>query len=181
MFCLAIGEALPAPMLVPVVWSVVVFVWAVEFGRQRSATVQRWTLQVVGAMVHPSERKQVISGTWYISAVGLLVLVVDIEFIAIAMAAVGFGDPAAGLVGRRWGRTRLLANRSLEGSVAYVVAGTIAAVVVLQIWHAPARWTPALAGAVAAALAELGSGGRLDDNLTAPLAAAGAAWWVVSA
>jgi dolichol kinase len=86
-------------------------------------------------------------------------------------------DPAAGIVGRRLGRIRLRARRSLEGTLAFLAAGTLAALASLTVFHAipwPERLMVALVGAAAGALAELFTT-RLDDNLTIPLTVAGAA------
>ena len=94
------------------------------------------------------------------------------------LVVLGFGDPFAAIIGRRFGRIRLPGGRSLEGSLAFVVAGTVMSLPVLWLAHHltfGAALGVAAIGASAGALAEVLSG-RLDDNFTIPLFAGLAAW-----
>ncbi len=94
-----------------------------------------------------------------------------------AVLALGFGDPAASLVGRRFGRHRITicgTTRSLEGSTgAFLAASALAAVVLLGTAGgdvptiAAASLTVGLAVAVAEALSPVGL-----DNLAIPIVAA---------
>ena len=81
----------------------------------------------------------------------------------------------AALVGRRFGRIRLLNGRSLEGTLAFVVAATLATFTLFMVFHASMGLGVALGLAVAAAVfgavAELVSL-RVDDNFSIPLSAA---------
>jgi dolichol kinase len=84
----------------------------------------------------------------------------------------------AALVGRRFGRIKLLHGRSLEGSLAFIASGALAAFGLLMVFH-PALGlgnaaAMALAGALAGAVAELVSF-RVDDNFSIPLSAASGA------
>ena len=87
------------------------------------------------------------------------------------------GDPVAGVVGRRWGRVRLIGRRTLEGSLAFTLSATLASLALLRLAHPDVEGPLLVAGAAggAAALAELLSGRWLDDNLTVPLVAVAAA------
>ena len=100
----------------------------------------------------------------------------------LSAALLALADPAASFIGRRWGRTKLIHGRTLQGSMMFVVVGSIAAFAALAIFHGEfGLGTAALMAAsagVAGALAELGSG-RLDDNLSIPVISAAAAWAVV--
>jgi dolichol kinase len=102
----------------------------------------------------------------------------------VALAIMAFADPAAAMIGRRWGRTTLLHGRTLEGSLTFVVVGTAAALLGMHILHPEVcSWPMTLAvgacAAVCGSIAELFSRG-LDDNLTVPVSAAAgtvlAAW-----
>jgi len=91
------------------------------------------------------------------------------------IAALAVGDPAAALVGTRWGQrryTRLAHGRTVEGSIAFFVTAGIATAVVAAL--CPGGPAPLRAGvgcgvigAVAEALSPAGV-----DNLTIPLAVA---------
>jgi uncharacterized protein (TIGR00297 family) len=111
-----------------------------------------------------------------------------LDIAASAWGILAVGDGAATLAGRRWGRHRLSWNpdKSVEGLLAFIVAGGTAAVF-LAWWTAPAI-TPApsmafivaapVLAAVAAALVETVPV-ALDDNLSVP-ATAGAVLWLCS-
>lgn len=88
------------------------------------------------------------------------------------IAALAFGDPAAALVGERWGQrryTRWAHGRSVEGSIAFlIVAGLAAGLVAAACPGGPSPVRAGVgcgvAGAIAEALAPAGV-----DNLTIPL------------
>lgn len=125
---------------------------------------------------HPRERHHVNSATWYITALFVLSLLQSHLVGAVALAVLAVADPAAATIGRRFGKTQLIHGRTLEGSLAFAVTGTAAALLTMHLLHPEAAvWPATLAvgasAAVFGALAELFSK-RLDDNLTVPLSAA---------
>jgi uncharacterized protein (TIGR00297 family) len=111
-----------------------------------------------------------------------------LDIAAGAWGILAFGDGTATLAGRRWGRHRLSwnPNKSVEGLLAFIVAGGSAGIFLVW-WTAPAvapppglafiLVAPALA-AVAAGLAET-LPISLDDNVSVP-AVAGASLWLSS-
>jgi len=126
----------------------------------------------------------------YPLAVLLLILAFPhrLDIAGSAWGIMAFGDGAATLVGRRWGRHPLAWNpvKTVEGLCAFVGAGT-AAGIGLAWWIAPAvAGPPGLAFIlVAPAIAALAAGLAetvpitLDDNITVP-ASAGAVLWFAS-
>ena len=71
------------------------------------------------------------------------------------------GDMSAALVGKMWGRTKLLGKKSLEGSAACFVVCVLIALVKLNP-------VIAIIGALVATIVEL-IPFPIDDNLTVPL------------
>jgi len=155
--------------------------WTLEITRRRSAWWNDRLLEFAffKRIVHPRERHQVNSSTWYATALFVLALLRAPTIAVVALAVLGLADPAAAVVGRRWGRTRIARNRSLQGSLAFFFTGVIAAWAALLAFHPAAGLGGSLAIAAGATLAgttaELLST-RLDDNFTVPLAAALGAW-----
>ena len=93
-----------------------------------------------------------------------------------AIAVLGLADPAAAVIGRRFGKHRLIHGRSLEGTITFVIVGFVAAFSVGLLHLAPpAAAVGALGASLLGALAELTSR-RIDDNLSIPLASAAGAW-----
>ncbi len=179
LMCLVLVE-----MVLPVAWMrlaalcVAASAWLMELGKRRNARVDRLTWQVLGKMGHPYERRRINSATWFSTGLFTLSLTGSHLVCALSLAVLGLADPAAGLVGRRWGRIKLVRGRSLEGTTAFVVAGTVACLATLGIWHASLGWPLALgltaSAVLPAAFAELYSR-RIDDNLLVPMAAAAGA------
>ena len=123
-------------------------------------------------------------GTIYFPLVyaGLILLLWPLGGRAASVAglyAMGFGDAAASVVGRRWGRRRYTiggTTKSWEGTAALAAVSFVA--ILLGTWAAgldrPA-WIASLGASLVAAAAEAPVGRGLD-NLTVPLAAALTFW-----
>lgn len=107
------------------------------------------------------------------------------DIAACAWAILACGDGSASLVGLRCGAHRLPWNRdkTLEGTVAFAVLGSLAGVA-LSWWTVPAVYpvpppwftfgAPVLAATIAALVETIPV--RLDDNLSTPAAAAATLW-----
>ena len=84
---------------------------------------------------------------------------------------------AAAIIGRRYGRIKLVNGRTLEGTLTFVAVGTLVATPWLAlVWGMDSGLALKLAffGALAGGIAELFSR-RVDDNLSIPVATAVAA------
>ncbi|MBX7195564.1 MAG: hypothetical protein K1X94_26140 [Sandaracinaceae bacterium] len=148
--------------------------WTLEITRTRSEAVNRFCMQLFGRTAHPHEAHRVNSATWYSTALVLLSLTQALVPCLVALAVLGVGDPAAAIVGRRFGRTEIVHGRTLEGTLAFVVAGSAAAFAYVTLMHPgfamPLVALASIGGAIAGAIAELVSR-RIDDNLSIPVAA----------
>jgi dolichol kinase len=82
-------------------------------------------------------------------------------------------------VGRRFGRTKLINGRSLEGSLTFVASAGAVALTALLIFFPELTVAQAVllafGGALGGAVAELLSR-RVDDNFTIPIAAGMSVW-----
>jgi dolichol kinase len=148
------------------------YAWCMELGRRLSPRLNDRLMRFYGVIAHPHERHSVNSATWYGTALVLLALFATVPAMMTAVVVLGVADPVAAFVGRRWGSHTLLAGRSLQGTLAFLVSGTIAAGVVLTIAHAGspgAICVLAVLSGLAGAIAELFAT-RLDDNFTIPVA-----------
>ena len=148
--------------------------WLSELARVRFPWVNRAYMMLLGRIAHSHEHHKVNSATWYLTALGVLSVTVSPMATSVAVAVLGVADPMAGLVGRRFGRTPLSCGRTLEGSLAFVGFGTLAAAAVLLVFCPGLGLLTVVLAALSAsflgAVAELVSV-SLDDNLTIPLAA----------
>jgi dolichol kinase len=178
LFAVYLAERYLSPLGLKVVaGSFTLTAWGLEALKRSGARGEALFDALFGAITHTHERHKINSATWYCSAVFLSTLLFSPRAITLSVLCLAVGDPAAGYVGRRWGRVRLIGRRTLEGSLAFAVTATLSASALLSWAHADvqgALWVASAAGC-AGALAELLSGRWLDDNLTVPLAAAAAA------
>jgi dolichol kinase len=171
----------PGTMLL-VAGSAAAAAWGLEISRRLSPTVNALCMRVFHRVAHPHETWRVNSSTWYVTAMLGLALTGDAMIAALAVVVLAFADPAAAIIGRRFGRTGLLNGRSLEGSLAFAGVGTLVGFVMLSAYFPAlgpsASLMLALAAAAPAAVAELLSR-RIDDNLSVPLSAAAGAWLIL--
>lgn len=131
----------------------------VEWRRRSSRRVAALFVGVTGPLLREHEHHALSGATWLFLALLLAVAILPAPAAIAAMWAVAVGDAAAALVGRTLGRRRPGGSKSLEGSIACVVATAFGALVVAQLSAGIA-----LAAAVAAAVAEFPER-PLDDNI----------------
>jgi dolichol kinase len=135
----------------------------VDWVRLGSPRLNSLFFRTFPALVSPREASKVASSTWYALGVILALLLFPRQEALAGILVLALADPAAGLVGRRWGRWPFGAG-TLEGSAAFVA---VAFVVILPF----APWWAALSAAVVAALVER-TPWSVDDNLTVPVTVA---------
>ncbi len=149
--------------------------WVLELGRRRSPAMNAALLKFFRHVVHSHEATRVNSSTWYGTGLFLLTLTRSPVLCLVAVAILGVGDPLAGLIGRRFGRIKLVHGRSLEGTIAFFIGGAAVAFSLLRVLHPEVALGTALllvgVASLCGALAELFSL-RIDDNLSVPMAAA---------
>jgi dolichol kinase len=169
-------EFLSAPRIllgIAIAWAA--FAWGCEISRRLDPRINTFLMKAFGSVAHPHEAHRVNSATWYATALVLLALTHSTVLCVAGVAVLGLGDPMAALIGRRFGRIRLINGRSLEGTLAFIVAATAATFALLMIFHPVmglgVSVVLALAAAVFGAVAELVSL-RIDDNFSIPLSAA---------
>lgn len=129
-------------------------------------------------MLRPGEEERISGAVWFGWGVVAILVLFPRPSVEVGALVMGFGDGAAQIVGSHWGRNRLLAGRSLEGSLAFV-AFAFVAVLAFRLWRYPELAlsdTLLLAGATAllGALLEAVSV-RVNDNVVVPVGVAGLA------
>ncbi|MCE9507618.1 MAG: hypothetical protein K8R48_04795 [Alphaproteobacteria bacterium] len=152
-------------------------VLAYEIARRRKNGLARLLERLVGAALRPEEKGQRFkpSGALYVLAAAFFSTLVFPQLIAVtALAMMLTGDAAAALVGRKFGKKKIF-DKTLEGALAFFGAALATAAVIAELAPVGEGYMlAATAAAVVAAQVELVSKQlRLDDNLSAALAAGG--------
>lgn len=134
--------------------------------------------KLFGAISRPSERYRVNSATIYLIALLLIVAVFPREAVGAAVLILGLGDPAASIIGKRWGRRKLFRDKSLAGTLSF--AGVSFAAVAVYFGLVGALPGMAATLGAAAVLAAVGAvtellSSRIDDNFSIPVVCAAVA------
>ncbi|MEM9193311.1 MAG: diacylglycerol/polyprenol kinase family protein [Myxococcota bacterium] len=163
----------PSPSLEIAATCAFVLVWGIEAFRQRGPEWNERINRIFDQTAHPHERTKPNSGTWYVTALFVLAWCFSPGAALVGVAILALADPAASIVGRRFGRHKLRGQKSWVGSATFfVVASGAASLALVAGGVILSTAVPlALAAAVAATVTEALSQ-RVDDNLTIPLAAA---------
>lgn len=146
-----------------------VFVVAIEWGRQRWRPLERLFEWLIGPALRKGEERGPTTGIWSMVAIIVTVLLFRREFAITAMFYAHLGDPAAEIVGRRWGRHRMPNGKSLEGSLGCFAVCVIIGLVCTRIL--PLSFGVAVVGALTAALAEAAPLPLGDNFWMSPLSA----------
>ncbi|UPT74927.1 MAG: hypothetical protein M0D55_04240 [Elusimicrobiota bacterium] len=150
------------------VWLAVVF--AVETARLKIPVIERALVGFFEGLIRDTERRH-YSGIIHTTAGSLAAMLIargDPAIVSAAILQLALGDAASALVGKAFGRTKILGGKkSLEGSLAGFAVGYAAALA------CGIRPGAALAAAAAGALAELlPTTPYVNDNMTIPIASA---------
>jgi len=140
----------------------------------------RYLGRLYGILFGKMLRNEVKPGQWVVSggapvlAAALLVnLIFPPPIAAGSLGVMLAGDAAAALVGRKFGRHKLVNGKSLEGSLAFIIAASVVLYVILYISRAGVPcgcFYLALPAILLAAAAELFTKQiKIDDNFTIPL------------
>lgn len=114
-------------------------------------------------LASPREAQGLASSTWYILSALVVLHFFPTTYALAGILVLAWADPAASVVGQRWGRLKFLAG-SVRGSAAFVAVAFLALIIFVP-------WPQALAAAVLTAIVEAAPL-KLDDNLLVPVAVA---------
>ena len=124
-------------------------------------------------IARPEEYFRVNSATYYLIALLMVTPFFSREAVLVGVLTLGFADPAAAWLGKKFGKRKLYGRKSYVGTAAFFSTSLVLSFVYLTAFaQVPlaARIGAAAAAAILGAAAELFAK-RLDDNLTIPLAA----------
>lgn len=160
------------PFMLIVVGSITFIAYSVEFGKRYFPKFSKYFFQYLKPLLRAHELEGAITGaTYYITGVLLCIIIFDKSIAIACIFFIILGDTAAALVGKRWGRTKLIGNKSLEGSAAcFIVCSLITLFLINPIVGntGAINLIVGITGAFFATLTEL-LPLRIDDNLTVPL------------
>ncbi len=122
-----------------------------------------------GPMLKEAEFRRPTGVGYYLGGALATLYLFDLEPALAGLVILAVGDPAAAIIGKRWGRVRI-GRKSLEGTLAFIACALTAGLLFRGFWP-EISVVPFAAGVLAAALVEL-LPLKIDDNLILPPVAA---------
>lgn len=122
-------------------------------------------LPAVIDILRRKEKDNIASSIFFVSSTIICFAAFDYPVALLALLMTVFGDLFAAMIGIKFGRTRLFRKKTLEGFAAGLIVNILVGWLMM-----PGEWRLFLPMAMTASLVELWTG-KLDDNLTVPLAA----------
>jgi dolichol kinase len=133
--------------------------------------VNRFIFTNFRGFIRTNEEHKLTGTAPYILGVGATLYLYRTDLATLAICFLVFGDVAATAIGERYGKTKI-GNKSLEGSIAFVVAA-VSAGLLFSLAGFPVMHGLMLAGAFIAAGVEL-LPLPVNDNLLIPVVSGGA-------
>jgi dolichol kinase len=144
---------------------------AIDIARLYSPAMNKAMLILFKPFMRESERHRLAGITFMLIGVIINVLFLPRAVVPLTLLFLGVADPVASFVGIRYGKDKLVGNKSLQGSFAAFVACFVLAcgyLSYLGLMHERLFIVCLLAGLIGA-LSELMPVGKLDDNLVFPV------------
>jgi len=148
-----------------------VVVLALDLMRLKMPAVNRYVFTKFRGFIRTNGEHKLTGTAPYVLGVGATLYLYRTDIATLAVCFLAFGDVAATTIGERYGKTKI-GNKSLEGSIAFVVAA-VSAGFLLSLAGIPVTYGLVIAGAFIAAGVEL-LPLPVNDNLLIPLVTGGA-------
>ena len=170
------------PTAIAILVGMAVFSLIIDIGRHKFPGLRVYVNKVFGAILREHERdskKMLLSGaTWVILSALLCVILFPKLITVTAFAILIISDASSALFGRAFGKHKFL-DKSLEGSMAFVVSGWIVVAVTPKALNHVAEYVAGAIGTVVGGIVEAASVRlRLDDNLSVPVSI-GITMWLI--
>lgn len=145
--------------------------------RNYSQEFNNRALRILRPVIRDSERFGVNSMTKGLLGILIVIFFFPRRIDVLVMIFMTFGDPVGAIIGRFFGRIKLNAHASLEGSLAIFAVSAVGSWIGMSLFLPEIVWSPltklvfCTGAGIIAALAE-GLFPNWDDNLTVPLVSA---------
>lgn len=143
--------------------------------RQHNKGIGEFAIRFFGPVMRKSEINRLTGSSYLMLGVFIIVALFPTEVVKLSLFFLATADPIASYFGVRFGRDRLLGNKSLQGTVA---AFTVCVLVSFFYYLSEGLMTDRLLmvsvlSGLAGAFSELVPIGPLDDNLILPVMSSG--------
>lgn len=142
-----------------------------DFFRLRYSGVNRIVIKALGPVMRESEKNAISGSTALMIGTLTIIYLFPRNIVTLALLFLAVGDPLASYVGIKYGRDKLLNNKSLQGAVGAFFACTLISLVFYYSKNLMLDriLIVSLLSGLLGAFSELISLGKLDDNFTFPV------------
>ena len=143
----------------------------IDFVRLRKPKFNAFVIERLKYIIREGERHSYSAMAYLLTGVAISLLLFSPRVVALSLLFLALGDPFASGIGVRYGTTKWMGKKSIEGSAA---AFGICFVMALLYYHFTGLWGPQLwyVAAISAAIGAVSEAiplGKLDDNFSQPL------------
>ena len=145
-----------------------------ESFRLRNPGLNRVVLNVMGPFMREGEKNRVSGLPFYALGVGIALSFFHQPVALLSVLFLIFADPISSMVGLRFGKKKILPNKSIEGCLAgFIVCGFLTySFTALSVMPFIPEWKLiifSISGGLIGMLSEMASVYNLDDNFTIPV------------
>lgn len=139
--------------------------------RQKNPGLNRATHRIFGPFMRNYETNHLSGMTYLYAGCMVLLLFRDVHIVTLTLLFLAFGDPIASFFGIRYGKDRIIGNKTLQGTMAAFVTCAIVAAVYCYFNNLMTERLLIVAplSGLIGAVAEVAPVGKLDDNFTFPV------------
>lgn len=150
------------------------FMISFDILRLRSRRLNRFFTWLFGPFLRERETHGVTASAYMMAGVALIVCVFPKEVVLLALLFLAVADPLASYFGIRYGKDKLIGNKSLQGSLAAFAACFVISLVFYssQNMMRDRLFIVCLLSGLIGAVSELVPVGKLDDNFVFPVLSA---------
>jgi dolichol kinase len=167
-------------VLIPITAAVII----VDVARNFHQPTAQLFYRIFGILLRRHEygdQMKTLNGATYMLISATLCVLIFPKFLVItSFAVLILADASAALVGRSFGKHKLVwkatSHKTLEGSTAFFIAAIIAILLTPKLEGIPGEYLIGIAGAIVGTIAEIVSFGVIDDNIAIPFSVSGIMW-----
>ena len=150
---------------------IILAILTIDMTRLKVAAFNRFMQKWFSSFLRENETNKLTGAAPYVLGVGLTLFFYQTGIATAAILFLVCGDVTATTVGERYGRTKIAGGKSLEGTIAFVLAAILSGVL-LNMTVTQLPFSLLLIGAMVAAVVEL-LPLPLNDNLVIPMVSGG--------
>lgn len=148
-----------------------IFMIGFDWARLRNPRLGRLFVWIFGPVLRESERKKFAASTGMMAGVTVIICLFPRHVVLLALLFLAFADPLASYFGIRYGKDKLIGNKSLQGTLAAFGACFLLALGYFNYTDlmTERQFIACLLAGLIGAFSELVPIGKLDDNFVFPV------------